>query len=269
MVTSEHTPVVSPSLASTVRKVIVIVIIASFSIAAIAGIAVLLGDINADPAYQVLVTTALAGVFSVAVFCGAVLIGKPWQWFGLATIAVALITLTRLLWVVWAEPSWEHHSFEFTLTLCIVTAAVSVASLLLLLVTHRIRFIRVALFITLALLTLGVTLAIMMVYGNITNNPEEFIRFMGIVWILTALGVVVLPVASLIARGKPQPEPISAAEAQPASVVADPGPQPATPPVDAAPALSADSLARIRASARAEGVSPDELIARVFPPLSE
>ena len=58
MENSKVTLTATKSFAQRVRRWVVILIITSFSIAALAGIMVLFGDVNSEPAYQVLASTA-------------------------------------------------------------------------------------------------------------------------------------------------------------------------------------------------------------------
>lgn len=242
MENSTAAPTALPSFAQRARRWVVILIIASFSCAAIAGIMVLFGDVNSEPAYQVLASTALIGVFSIAVFCGVVLAGKRWQPFGWVTVTVAILTLIWCLRLVWGEPSWDEPTVEVTATACVVTAALSVASLLLLLAEHRIRAVRTGLFATLGLIGVGVVMVLMPVWGLELDDFDWYLRTAGVIWILAALGIVVLPVLSFALKN-----------AQPL-------------PADAAgPRLSPAAVHHIETVARREGISPDQLIARVLP----
>lgn len=242
MESSSVTSTVEKSFAQRVRRWVVIMIIASFSIAAIAGIIVLFGDVNSDPAYQVLASTALIGVFSVAVFCGVVLVGQRWQTFGWVTVTVALLTLLWCLRLVWGEPSWDEPTVEVTATACTLTAALAVSSLLLLLAEHRIRAVRIGLFVTLALIGVGVVMILLPIWGLALDDFDWYLRSAGVIWILAALGIVVLPVLSIALKNTQ------------------------TAPAEAAPTrLSPAAVHHIEAVAQREGISPDELIARVLP----
>ncbi|RGE21586.1 hypothetical protein [Leucobacter sp. wl10] len=238
-------------LAHRIRRWIVVVMVASFAIAAVAGIAVLLGGATSEPASKVLGTTALTGVFSVAVLCGAALIGRPVQWFGWITVAVSAATLARMLWMIWVEPGWDEDPFKLTITMVILTGACAIASLLLLLVSHDRRSVRAALLTTLALLALGVLLTMLLIWEVAGDEDDVYLQATGIVWILAALGIVVLPVMSLLLRTPPPSRPV-------ASDTGVQGPADAT-------GLSRASLERIAAAARAEGVTPDELVERLLP----
>lgn len=235
-------PTAAPSFAQRIRRWVVILIVASFSIAAVAGIIVLFGDVNSEPAYQVLASTAFIGVFSVAVFCGVVLVGKRWQTFGWVTVTVAILTLLWCLRLVWGEPSWDEPTVEVTVTACTLSAALSVSSLLLLLAEHRIRAVRLGLFVTLALIGVGVVMVLMPIWGLELDDFDWYIRAGGVIWILAALGIVVLPVLSIALKNTQ------------------------TLPADAAVArLSPASVHHIEAVAQRAGITPDELIAHVLP----
>lgn len=257
--TAPHGASTPRPLAHRIRRWIVVVIIVSFAAAAVAGIAVLLGGVDSDPAVKVLSTTALIGLFSVAALCGAVLIGRRAQWFGWVAVVVSVVTLARLLWMVWEEPDWHEGSFKFMITLVILTGACSIASLLLLLVAHDRRPVRSALFATLALLATGVVLTLLLLWEAVGEYPDGFLQATGIVWILAALGIVVLPVMSLLLRAPA--EPAAPSGVGPATA---PGSAPAAPGA-ADPGLSTASLERIAAAARAEGISPDEFVERLLP----
>lgn len=242
----------------------VIAIIASFGIAALAGIAVLLGGMRSDAAGQVLATTSPTGGLSAAVLCGAALLGKRAQAFGWVAIAVSLVMLGRSLWLIWGDPDWSDHSFRLTFTMAILTAACAVASLLLLLIEHERRAVRVSLFATLALMALGVLLSLAFVWevGREYSSPghdafyERLWQTTGIVCILAALGIVVVPVMSLLLRASTAP---AATAAQAANAAPAPAPTP-----EAAPQLSAESRRRLADAAQAAGITPDELVDRLL-----
>jgi hypothetical protein len=249
--------------AHRIRRWIVVVIVASFALAAVAGIAELLGGVTSDPAMKVLGTTALIGVFSVAALCGAALIGRRVQWFGWIAVGVSVLTLARLLWVIWAEPDWDEGAFKLTITLVILTGACAIASLLLLLVAHDRRPVRSALFATLAMLAAGVLLTLMLLWELVGEYPDGYLQATGIVWILAALGIVVLPVMSLLLR-TPAPTGAPGVDAAAAGGTALSG-QGSREIAGSAHGLSQASLERIAAAARAEGISPDELVERLLP----
>lgn len=232
------------------RRTIVMAIVVTFSLAALGGIIVLLGDIQSEIAYQVLATTALTGVFSVATFCGATLIGRRGQPFGIITIGLAVLALALALWFVWAEPYDVDLPWKLLVTACLLSACTSVASLILLLVSNRSWTVRIALTITLCLIALGCALSLISIWWEPAWEYEWLTRLSGIVWILAALGVVVVPVSSLLLR----PE-SAAVEPQ-----LDPGAAESRLSGETVSELSAHSIRRIEEAARLADLTPDEFV---------
>lgn len=249
------------------RRTIAIIIVVAFSLAAAGGIVVLLGDVESDATYKVIATTALTGAISVAAFCGATLVGRRAQWFGIATIGMSAVTMALSLWFLWGDPyaDSEHYErtealFQLLSSFALVTAVASISSLILLLVP-RSRVVRIGLPITLGLLALGTSLILVTIWVDSAWELEWLTRLNGIVWILAALGVVIVPLTSLLLRAGTKPAradragETSARSTQPSS--SEPSSQPA-------PALSPSTLDRINAAARAEGITADELIDRLL-----
>lgn len=236
------------------RRTIAVIIVVAFSVAAIGGIIVMLGDIESEPTFQVIAMTAVTGACSVAAFCGATLIGRRVQWFGSATILLAFITLLVSILFIWGDPyMWDDPIpgstgltigdilYQVLASIVLVTAVASVSSLILLLVA-RTRVVRIGLPITLCLLALGTCLVLVTIWMDGAWEHDWLTRLNGIVWILAALGVVVVPLTSLLLK-------------------AGSTRSPATPP---ASTLSPSSLDRLEAAARAEGLTADELIDRLL-----
>lgn len=266
----EHTITTRPdrdSFAHRLRRWVVGAIIVSFGIAALGGIFVLLSGSWSDTAAKVLATTGLTGLFSVAVLCGAALLGKSAQAFGWVTIIVSVVTLAVILTQLWTDADWGDAMFKTDVTLCALSAACAVASLLLLLVAHDRRAVRTLLFVTLGLIALAVLLTLLPVWNESIGDSDAYWRSAGVVWILAALGTVVLPVLSLLLRGprgEPAETPVTPVPAQ--EYAQDPGAT-ATGGLPGAPApqLSAASIERIASAARAQGVTADELVERLLP----
>src|SRR5690606_31823398 len=168
------------------------------------GTVVLLSGSWSATAGRVLGAPALVGVFSVAALCCAALIGRRTQWFGLIGAAVAVATGALSVWLVWDDDWPQDPVFQVLITLCVATAVCALASLLLLLADHRQRSVRVGLALTLALLALGFVLTLGSIWEWIPDDAQEtYWRVTGVAWILAALGVVVLPVLSLLLRDRP------------------------------------------------------------------
>lgn len=256
------------------RRTIAIVIVVAFSLAAIGGIIVLLGDIESDATFKVIWTTAVTGAISVAAFCGATLIGRRAQWFGITTIGLAIVTMALSLWFIWGDPyanpdnlELEEILFQVLSSVAILTAVASVSSLILLL-TARTRVVRIGLPITLFLLAFGTCLVLVTIWVESAWEFEWLTRINGIVWILAALGVVVVPLTSLLlkAGAKPAEARSAAAGAGTSTAVQAEASSGSTQhgSTQPSPALSPAMLERVDAAARAEGITADELIDRLL-----
>lgn len=223
---------------SLARRIIVAVIVISFSAAAISGIVVLLGAELGPTAWRVLSTTSVVGAFSVAVLCCASLVGRRLQTFGYVGAGVSVVGAVLALVALWGQPTWEAEGFWDALwTAVAASVAFSFASLLLLLADRRRTAIRVGLIVTLALFAIVFVMVVAPIWTD-EYGGELYSRVLGIVSILAALGAIVLPVLSLLLRERP----------------ADPRGE----PHDAT--VSPASLAMLRAEAGRRGITPDELV---------
>ncbi|MGC5169435.1 hypothetical protein ACPW96_05740 [Micromonospora sp. DT81.3] len=228
---------------SLVRRVIVGVIVVSFALAAVGGIAVLLGGDFGPTAGRVLGTTAVVGAYSVAVLCCAALAGRRLQVFGTigAAVSVATAALTIvLIWWDFGQPPpdglWRVLWSGVT-----ITAALALGSLLLLLSNRRRPAVRAGLWITLGLFGVVVAMVLYLIWFPADIDDDVFPRALGILGILAALGAVVVPVLSLLFR-----EPGSAE-------------RPAAPAAESN-GISSDAAARLRAEASRRGVTVDALV---------
>lgn len=244
------------------RRVIAIVIVVTFGSAAAGGIIVLLADIESETTFQVISTTALTGALSVAAFCGATLLGRRQQWFGAVTIGLAVITLALSLWFLWGDPYEDPFGTSFTdvldqalYSLIVVTAVASVCSLILLLAPTGSARVRIALALTLGLLALGTALILVTIWVETASEYDWLARVIGIVWILAALGVVVVPLSSLLLKAGSKP-----AAPTPEATTPNASPSQST----ASPRLSAASLHRLEAAAQDEGITADQLLDRLL-----
>jgi peptidoglycan/LPS O-acetylase OafA/YrhL len=223
---------------SLARRVIVAVIVVSFTAAAISGIVVLLGAELGPTAWRVLSTTSVVGAFSVAVLCCVSLVGRRLQTFGYIGAGVSVVAAVLVLVALWGQPTWEAEAFWDALwTAVAASVAFSFASLLLLLADRRRTAVRVGLIVTLALFAI---VFVMVIYPIWTDEygGELYSRVLGIVSILAALGAIVLPVLSLLLREHPGREGGDSDDAS----------------------LSPASLELLRAEAARRGVTPDELV---------
>lgn len=225
---------------SLLRKVIVGIIIVSFGLAALGGIAVLLGGDLGPEAGRVLATTAVVGAFSVAVLCCAALAGRRLQVFGTIGAAVAIATAGLTIWLIWWQPGFSIPDVIWKLLWSGVTltSAFALASLLLLLANRRRPAVRIGLAITLALFGIVVAMILGLIWFSDALDDNVYPRALGIFAILAALGAVVVPVLSLLMR--------------------DEGAAPAPVPI------SPETAARLSAEAARRGISVDELVAELL-----
>lgn len=220
---------------SALRRTIVAVIIATFSIAAVGGIAALLGAELGDTALRVLGTTAVVGAFSVAVLCCAALLGRAQHGVGIVGVVVSVIGAALSVWMIWFPgPQWDVLG-KLTGTAITLTAALALASLLLLLADRRRAAVRTGLVVTLALFVVVAAMIVYLIWASDTVDDQIFPRVLGVAAILAALGAVVVPVLSLLLP-------------------------------DAHTGLSRASIARIEDEARRRGVDADDLVATLLPP---
>lgn len=223
---------------SLTRRIIVWVVIVSFGVAAVGGISVLLGARLGEPAYRVLSTTAVVGVFSIAVLCCASLLGRSLRAFGLVGVAVSLVTLALAVYLIWAsDVSFADWTYRVLWTGAAATTAFSLASLLLLLADRRRLAVRIGLFVTLGLFVLVLAMVVFVIWAP-EYDSDIVSRVLGILSILAALGAIVVPVLSLLLP-----------DAKTAPSTAE---------------LSPPVLERVRAEADRRGMSADQLVTELL-----
>jgi len=192
------------------RRVTVIAIIVSVSIAAAVGIVtVLTGDFG-DTQAKVLGTTSLLAGLSITALCHLAIVGRNIRivgFFGLAASVVAFAAGTVLIWGTWGD-TWNFY--DVTLKTFALSGVLAVflaqTNLLLLLGARRRRPIRVILIITLGAIAVVYILvaAVIVTDGDIAARfvGDLYVRTVSVAAILDALGTVVLPVLGLFIRDK-------------------------------------------------------------------
>ncbi len=184
---------------AVVRRIIVAVIIVAFSVAALGGIVVLLGASLGQTAARVIGTTATVGAFSVAVLCCAALVGRRMQVFGYVGAAVSAVSAVLCVVLIWSDTPFAADALvKATWTGVAATAALSLASLLLLLADRRRAAVRIGLAATLALFAVVLAMTGYLIWWGEHVHSEVYGRVLGIAAILAALGAVVVPVLSLL-----------------------------------------------------------------------
>lgn len=217
-----------------IRRAVGIVVIASFSIAALFGIAVLLGAGSfGETEGRVLLTTVIVGVESIAMLCYLGVSGHRFAFVGWAGAAFSLVATILALVMTWGDGVDGEvmlKSFAVSLTL-----AVTLAQACLLLVTagrHRISPALSGTFVAMAVVAA-------MIIGPIIAESGfngAYWRLFGVVAILDVLGTIVLTAIGAIG-GRDHRD---------------------------APSPSRALSERITALAAREGVTSDELVGRAL-----
>ena len=223
------------------RRIISVVVIGSFSVAALLGIVALLGPGEfGETQARIVVTTVIVGLESLAVLCYLALAGHRLAWVGVVGAVISLLcagTALSLTWVDWetfdGQP-WQLFSSTLVLALTLAQASLLIA------VADR-PALRPWLAGTLA--AAGVVAA--MVIGPIVNEafPEGggYWRLLGVLAILDVLGTIVLMAVGALGRRQSAPAPTVA-----------PGP--------AVPVLDREVLERLVAEARERCTTPSALV---------
>jgi ribbon-helix-helix protein len=181
------------------RRAALAVTITSFSVAALMGIAALLGGGSfGDTEIRILLTTVAAGSGSLLALCCMVVLGGRFQPAGvLGLMVVALTTLFTLLLIWAADDSGAEDAFQ-AWGVC-VTVAISVAHVCLLLgLAGRRTSLAWLMWLTVALVALLAGLVSAMILG--WDGSDATWRFLGVVAILDVLGTLVAVALGVFGR---------------------------------------------------------------------
>jgi hypothetical protein len=212
------------------RRVVVTLVIGSFSVAALLGIIALLGggDLG-ETEGRVLLTTVIVGVESIAVLCYLAVATKRAALVGLAGGLISLVPFTVALWFTWSEsdsqPLWDTFGVSVT-----IAATLAHACLLLALDRGRLRLLLAGTLVAMAVVAAMICNAIV----NGENLGDLYWRSFGVVAILDVLGTVVFAALGIFSRR-------ASADGEPDLMT---------------PALES----RVIDAARSRGVSPAQLI---------
>ena len=214
------------------RKLVVWLVIGSFSIAALMGIVALLGGGDfGETEGHILLTTVIVGLESIAVLCYLAVSGRPTWLVGIVGGLVSLVPFGIALALTWGgydgdSPVWDTFGVS-------VTIAASLAQVCLLLALAGRRRIGVGLAGTLIAIAV---VAAMISYAIVDGSGlgDGFWRTFGVIAILDVLGTVVLAAMKAFGHDKE----------------ADAKPRLLTPAMEA----------RIAAAAKERGVSPAALV---------
>jgi hypothetical protein len=209
------TPTTAP-----VRRWIVRITIGSFSVAALLGIAALVGGGDfGETEGRILLTTLLVGVVSIAVLCYLATAGRRSQPVGVVGGIVAMVPFATGLVMVWGD--LQNGPGETLLKTfgvgAIVAATLAQVSLLLALGEKAHLAARRLLVATVALAALVAVLTSLLVVGY-DPGGDGFYRALGVVAILDVLGTVV--VAALMKFGPSQADEATTAVTVPAGLAA-------------------------------------------------
>lgn len=180
-----------PARTSTapVRRIVVWLTIGSFSIAALMGIVALLGGgAFGRREGQVLLTTLVVGVTSVAMLCYLATAGSRFQTVGVVGGVVVLVPATQALLLVWDEGSWDTEAFFKVFSTGLTVAATLAQLALLLAVAGDRRRLRWVLWPTVAL-AVGVAGVIITVILTEADSDLSA-RILGVMAILDVLGTL-------------------------------------------------------------------------------
>jgi hypothetical protein len=212
------------------RRVVVTLVIGSFSVAALLGIIALLGggDLG-ETEGRVLLTTVIVGVESIAVLCYLAVATRRAAFVGLAGGLISLVPFTVALWFTWSEsdsqPLWDTFGVSVT-----IAATLAHACLLLALDRGRLRLLLAGTLVAMAIVAAMISNAIL----NGEDLGDLYWRSFGVVAILDVLGTVVFAALGIFSR----------------RAKADGEPDLMTPALES----------RVLDAARSRGVSPTQLI---------
>ena len=214
------------------RRFVVILVIGSFSVAALLGIIALLGGGElGETEGRVLLTTVIVGVESIAVLCYLAVAGHRTSLVGLIGGLVSMVPFGIALWLTWggadldSDALWDAFGVGVT-----VAATLAHACLLLALDRGRLRLMLAGTLVAMAIVAAMICNAIL----NGENLGDLYWRTFGVVAILDVLGTVVFAALGLFSRR-------AKAEGEPDLMT---------------PALES----RVLDAARSRGVSPNQLI---------
>lgn len=185
------------------RKLVIWLVIGSFSIAALLGIIALLGGGSfGETEAKILLTTVIVGVESIAVLCYLSVAGRRTAVIGILGGLVSLVPFGIALALTWGgydgdDPVWEIFGVS-------VTIAASIAQACLLLAMQEGRKLSWLLISTLVTITIVAGMISLAIVDG-ADLGDGFWRTFGVVAILDVLGTVVIAAMKAFGRDK-QPE---------------------------------------------------------------
>lgn len=187
------------------RGLVTKLVIASFSVAALLGIAALiLGGGIGETEANILLTTVIVGAESVAVLCYLSVAKRRTAWVGVMGAGVSVVPLVLGLLLTWEaiddnDGLWQAFGAGVT----IAASLAQVCLLLALVGRHRIGAALIGTLVAIAVVAGMIVVAI--VDGS--GLDDTYWRIFGVVAILDVLGTVVLSALAAFGRGRPSGEP--------------------------------------------------------------
>ncbi len=226
--------------APPIRRWIVRTTIGSFSLAALMGIAALLGGDFGETQGRILLTTVLVGVVSIAVLCYLAATGGRWQLVAVAGgVVVVLPTVTGLI-MIWGNPQGVDDWIIKTFGVGAIVAATLAQASLLLALAGTARGLVARLLPGTLVMAAGLAVMTSALVLRFEPQGDGYYRVLGVVAILDVLGTVVAAALTKFGTG-----------GQPSDGSPDPGHA----------ALPARLQERVTAYARARGADPDAVVA--------
>lgn len=187
------------------RGVVTKLVIASFSIAALLGIAALiLGGGIGETEANILLTTVIVGAESVAVLCYLSVAERRTAWVGVVGAGVSVVPFVLGLLLTWAEIDDNEGLWQaFGAGVTIAASLAQVCLLLALVARHRIGAALISTLVAIAVVAGMIVVAIV----NGADLDDTYWRIFGVVAILDVLGTVVLSALAAFGRGRPSGEP--------------------------------------------------------------
>ena len=208
-------PAGRPSGGAPVRRAIVTVTIASFSVAALLGVLALLGGDFGDTQVRVLLTTVAVGVVSIAVLCYLSTAGTSVQAVGVLGGVSVLVPLASALLLIWAEEwlgSNDDAVWQAFGVGAVVAGTLAQACLLLVIARRKSPVVRLLLAVTLVLAALLAALLSALILGGAPD--EDYVaRAVGVIAILDVLGTVVVAALGKFGPGPDGTERVSLPDA--------------------------------------------------------
>lgn len=193
------------NLLKDIRRVAIVFIIVSLSIAALVGIVTLLTAEFGEIQVKIILTTLLVAGFSITALCHLAVVGRTLRIVGFVGIAMSALALITGIVLIWGGfDNWNavlENALKAFAVFGVLAVSLAHANLLLLLEQRRNPALRIALFSTVGLIAvLAVLILLPILSDGRIGESELYWRTLGVVAILDVLGTIVLPVVGRLTR---------------------------------------------------------------------